>query len=64
MGEAKLRGSSPPTAPEKVRRAVMRFWRLYPMWFRTMVSFELKVALVFLGVALVSLILAQLLIRR
>lgn len=58
MGEAKRRGSRPPTELEKARRWIMRLWLLYPKWFRTIYITSLKVngvaILVLVGVLLLA----------
>ena len=58
MGEAKRRGSRPPTELEKARRWIMRVWLLYPKWFRTTYITSLKVygvaILVLVGVLLLA----------
>ena len=58
MGEAKRRGSKPPSDVEKGRRWIMRTWMLYPKWFRTYYKISLQtngvVVLVLGGVVLLA----------
>ena len=67
MGEAKRRGSHPPTLFERIGRLPNRLWLLYPRPFRTFyrvnADFVGIVCLVLLGIVAVALI-AQWLTHR
>jgi len=66
MGEAKRRGTRPPTDVDKARRWIVRVWLGYPKWFRTIYIASLKVngiaILLFAGL-LLSVVIAWLLER-
>ena len=56
MGEAKRRKSAPPTPIEKTQRVLVRFWNLHPSWYRSIVHRMGLIWLVFLGIALVCVV--------
>ena len=50
MGEARRRGSKPPSALERVRRFGDRVWLLYPRPLRTFIRFETELVLWGVGI--------------
>ena len=55
MGEAKRRGSRPPTPFEKARRLTLRYWRMYPGWLRSFYKITYGAAAIYLLIALLRL---------
>ena len=59
MGEAKQRGSHPPTGAERLVRWINRMWLLYPRPIRTVFRVHAQIvgwfALVVIGAAVVAL---------
>lgn len=50
MGEARRRGSKPPSAFDKVRGFGTRLWLLYPKPLRTFIKFEAELVLWGVGI--------------
>jgi len=50
VGEARRRGSKPPSALEKARRFGVRVWLLYPRPLRPLIKFEAQLFLWGVGI--------------
>jgi hypothetical protein len=55
VGEAKRRGSRPPSAPERLRRPLISYWHLFPAWLRSISKVSFTAVFVYLAIGLVCL---------